>query len=107
MRHYGSRFRMNVTTGLTVGVPKKTGLRKQTDGSPLEMENGQRRTMDRKRVSIRHGSERGHDDMVPGSKARRIAMVWPLTLAAATLSRYHDAEQRLQRHVAVLSRREG
>lgn len=71
------------------------------------MENDKRRTMDRRRVSVKHGTDQRNDDKVPGSKASRIAMVWPLTREVASLSRCHDVEQRLQRHVTVLGRREG
>lgn len=47
------------------------------------------------------------DDLVPGTSAERIALVWPLTREVASLSKRHDAERRLQRHVAGLGRREG
>lgn len=47
------------------------------------------------------------DDLVAGTPAERIALVWPLTREVASLSKRHDAEQRLQRHVTGLSRREG
>lgn len=36
--------------------------------------------------------------------AERIAMVWPLTVEAASLSKRHNVEQRLQRHVTKLIR---
>lgn len=52
-------------------------------------------------------AERRADDFVPGSPAERIALVWPLTREIVSLSTRYDAEQRLQRHVAVLVRREG
>ena len=53
------------------------------------------------------GAETPLDSFVPGTPAERIAMVWPLTVEAASLSKRYDVEQRLQRHVTVLSRREG
>ena len=47
------------------------------------------------------------DDFVPGTAANRLSLVWPLTREVASLSRYHHVERRLQRDVAVLSRRKG
>lgn len=47
------------------------------------------------------------DDLVLGTPAERIALVWPLTREVSSLSKRHDAERRLQRHVAGLGRREG
>jgi hypothetical protein len=47
------------------------------------------------------------DDFVPGTPAERIGLVWPLTCEVASLSKYHDAERRLQRNAANLKRREG
>ncbi len=46
------------------------------------------------------------DDFVAGTPAGRIAMVWPITEELASLSPKHNVEQRLQRDVAVLKRRE-
>ena len=43
---------------------------------------------------------------VPGTMAERIGMVWPLTREVASLNKKFDVERRLQRHVAVLVRRE-
>ena len=65
------------------------------------------RCMDRKRITIRNLSDRRNDDFIPGSVAYRIGLVWPLTREAASLSKRHDAERRLQRHVARVVRREG
>ena len=52
-------------------------------------------------------SERLNDDFVPGTPAERIAFVWPLTREIASLSKKHDAERRLQRHITRLIRRKG
>jgi hypothetical protein len=65
------------------------------------------RALNRKRVSVSRGTGHPQQGIVRGSRASRLALVWPLTREAASLSRYHDVEQRLQRHVAVLGRREG
>jgi len=61
--------------------------------------------MDRQHTKIGRISDFQKDDFVPGSMADRIRMVWPLTREVASLSKQHDAEQRLQRHVTRLSRR--
>jgi hypothetical protein len=52
-------------------------------------------------------SERRNDDFVAGTPAYRLGLVWPLTLEIAAMSKKHDAERRLQRHVTRLIRREG
>ena len=51
-------------------------------------------------------AETQRDDVVPGTPEERIGLVWTLTREVTSLSKNHDAERRLQRHVAVLSRRE-
>ena len=48
-----------------------------------------------------------NDDFVPGSPEDRIKLVWFLTREITSLSKKHDAERRLQRHVTRLVRREG
>ncbi|MBN1514905.1 MAG: hypothetical protein JXB13_23035 [Phycisphaerae bacterium] len=63
--------------------------------------------MDRSRTALKRLSDRGNDNFVPGTMAERIAMVWPLTVEAALLSKRYDPERRLQRHVTRLSRRKG
>jgi len=45
--------------------------------------------------------------VVPGTPAERIGLVWPLTREVASLSKRHNVERRLQRHVAGIGRREG
>jgi len=61
--------------------------------------------MDRTVTRIARISDIDNDDFVPGTPASRISLVWPLTVEAVSLSKDHDAERRLQRHVTVLSRR--
>ncbi len=56
---------------------------------------------------VRKMSDAIHEEITPGTPAERIGMVWPLTREVSSLSKFHDAEQRLQRHVTCLSRREG
>lgn len=62
--------------------------------------------------------ERGHtalylmkdhqeNNYVPGTPEERICLVWPLTREAASLSKKHDVEQRLQRDVTGIIRRKG
>lgn len=63
--------------------------------------------MDRKRVAIFHNGEPADDGFVPGTPEERIALVWPLTVEAVSLSKKYDAKRRLQRHVTRLIRREG
>lgn len=64
-------------------------------------------SMDRKRTAIYRMSDPRNEDFVPGTSADRIALVWPLTRELVSLSKKHDAERRLQRHVTRLVRREG
>jgi hypothetical protein len=62
--------------------------------------------MDRNAIRILPlGAETPRDSFVPGTPAERIAMVWPLTAEAVSLSKHYDPEQPLQRHVTVLRRR--
>jgi hypothetical protein len=51
---------------------------------------------------------RGHqdDNFVPGGIAKRVLMVWPITREVAALSPHHDVEQRLQRDVVRVTRRQ-
>jgi len=51
-------------------------------------------------------SDQLNDDFVPGTPAERIKLVWILTREITSLSKNHDAERRLQRHVTRLIRRE-
>jgi hypothetical protein len=62
--------------------------------------------MDRNLTFLRKMTDRLNDDFVPGTPADRIMLVWSLTKEVTSLSRYHDAERRLQRHVTRLVRRE-
>lgn len=63
--------------------------------------------MDKSKTRVGHMSDMPSADIVPGTPAYRIGLVWPLTLEAASLSKRHDAERRLQRTVTRLIRREG
>lgn len=63
--------------------------------------------MDRKHTTLRRITDHRNDDYVPGSPEDRIGLVWPLTREVTSLSAKYDAEQRLQRHVTRLVRREG
>lgn len=71
------------------------------------MRKSDQRGMNRRRTRIGRTTDVRNDDFVRGSAARRLGMVWPLTREVASWSKTHDAEQRLQRDVAVLSRRTG
>jgi hypothetical protein len=63
--------------------------------------------MDRTHTVTRRMSDFCRDDLVLGTPAERIALVWPLTREVASLSRHYNVERRLQRNVADLGRREG
>ena len=63
--------------------------------------------MNRKITAIYRMSERRYDDLVPGTPADRISLVWPLTREIASLSKKHDVERRLRKHVTRIVRREG
>jgi hypothetical protein len=39
--------------------------------------------------------------------SERIALVWPLTFEAVSMSKKYDAEQRLQRHITRFIRQKG
>ena len=63
--------------------------------------------MNRKHTAIFRIAEHRNDDYVPGTPEDRLKLVWPLTLEITSLSKKHDAERRLQRHLTRLIRREG
>ncbi len=63
--------------------------------------------MKRDHTALYRMSESRNDDFVPGTPADRIKLVWTLTKEITSLSKKHDAERRLQRHVTRLIRREG
>lgn len=54
---------------------------------------------------IRQADQTVQNDYVHGTPQSRLALVWPLTREVTSLSKHHHAERRLQRDVAVLSRR--
>ena len=63
--------------------------------------------MQRQLVNIGRMTEEAYGGFVPGSPDERLGLVWPLTREVTLLSKHHDVERRLQRHVAVVSRRAG
>jgi hypothetical protein len=64
--------------------------------------------VNRKQVVV-HKSLADADDngYMPGSEAERLAAVWELTCDVWSFFGKENAERRLQRHVAVLTRPEG
>jgi len=63
--------------------------------------------MDKTQMIVLNMKEAKANEVVPGSPAERIQLVWPLTREVASLSKRHNVERRLQRHVTSLGRREG
>jgi hypothetical protein len=64
-------------------------------------------SVDRKRVVVHRSLAEAEDSgYMPGTPEQRILEVWELTKDAWTFFRQGDAEQRLQRDVAVLVRGE-
>lgn len=63
--------------------------------------------MDRGHVEKKRLEDEPAASYVPGTPEERVALVWQLTREAVALGGRLDAEQRLQRHVACLSRRDG
>lgn len=61
--------------------------------------------MDRKHTAIYRMTDNRNVDYVTGSAEDRILLVWPLTKEVASLSKKHNVEQRLQRHITRLIRR--
>lgn len=47
------------------------------------------------------------DDVIPGTPAERIGLVWPLTREVVSLSGRIDDERRLQREMTVVRRWQG
>jgi len=62
--------------------------------------------MDRKQTAVYKMTDNQNFDYVSGSSEDRILLVWPLTKEIASLSKNHDVERRLQRHITRLIRRE-
>ena len=60
-----------------------------------------------KTITILRQSTPGNSSYVPGSMSERIALVWPLTREAVSLSKKYDAKQRLQRHIVRLIKQKG
>lgn len=86
----------------SVAAPSGAGSRIAIQGQA-----GYSMGMDRTHAIVGKMKDLRATDVVPGTPAERIGLVWPLTREAASLSRRHDVERRLQRHVARLGRREG
>jgi len=63
--------------------------------------------MDKTHTVLLRMSDVRTNEVVPGTPAERIGLVWPLTREVASLSKSHNVEQRLQRHVTSITRREG
>jgi hypothetical protein len=62
--------------------------------------------MIREHVATYRMADYRNDDYVPGTPEERILCVWPLTREIVSLSKKHNAERRLQRHVTHIVRRE-
>jgi hypothetical protein len=58
--------------------------------------------MKRERTAKYQIADHRNDNFVPGRPADRIEPVWILTREMTYLSKKHDAERRLQRHVTRL-----
>ena len=55
-----------------------------------------------KTIFVLRQSDFGNSGYVNGTMSERIALVWPLTLEAVSLSKKIDVKQRLQRHITKL-----
>jgi hypothetical protein len=60
-----------------------------------------------KSISVLAKSDRRNSGYVSGSMSERIALVWPLTCEAVSLSKKYDVEQRLQRHIIRIIKQKG
>ena len=60
-----------------------------------------------KNITVIRKSDPKNSGYVHGSMSERIALVWPLTREAVSLSKKYDAEQRLQRHITRLISKKG
>ena len=58
-----------------------------------------------KTITVIHKSDPRNSGYVPGTMAERIALVWPLTCEAVSLSGKYDTKQRLQRHITRIFRK--
>ncbi len=63
--------------------------------------------MEKMRTAKHRLSDIRRGDVVPGTPAERIGLVWPLTREVVSLSKRYDAERRLQRDVVRVRRRVG
>jgi hypothetical protein len=63
-------------------------------------------SLDRQRIQLFHSHEEADDGgFMPGTPAERLSQVWELTREVWQFFEPDSAEQRLQRHAAVLVRR--
>ena len=60
-----------------------------------------------KDIFVRKQTDFGNSGYVSGTMSERIALVWPLTREAVSLSKKYNAEQRLQRHITVFVKQKG
>jgi len=58
-----------------------------------------------KTITVINKNDKRNSGYVPGTPEERVAMVWPLTCEAVSLSGKYDAEQRLQRHIINIYKR--
>jgi len=58
-----------------------------------------------KTITIIPKKDSKNSGYVPGTKAERISMVWPLTCEIVSLSKKYDVEQPLQRHIINIIRK--
>ena len=59
-----------------------------------------------KNITIVKQSDSGNSGYVDGTMEERISMVWPLTCEVVSLSKKYDVEQRLQRHIINIVRKQ-
>ncbi len=60
--------------------------------------------LDRKRLLIQKLGGIESNEYVNASMRERVALVWEITREICSLSPYHDAERRLQRHIVGIAR---
>jgi hypothetical protein len=58
-----------------------------------------------KTITVIHKSDTRNSGYVNGTKEERLSMVWPLTCEVVSLSKKHDVEQPLQRHIVNIIRK--
>jgi len=58
-----------------------------------------------KTITVINKKDKRNSGYVPGTAEERVAMVWPLTCEAVSLSKKYDVEQPLQRHIINIVRK--